>query len=379
MQKILFVIPDFGVGGTNTSLLSILNALKNRCDFSIFVISEQGELKAKFWGTNLVRPNKFLSLWYGNYKVMDTKDKILATMLKIGKKITYSLNIDIESFILKYISKDKRFSGFDTVVGFQEGNATRFGAFIPAERHICWIHCNLKYSNINRKLYIDSYDRYDEIVCVSQSCKHAFDEIYSDFRYKSSVIYNLINRDRIITLSRTYDDDFANISDGRFTIISVGRIHPIKQFCKIPEVAAKIKTNTIRFKWIIIGEGEEAEKQNIMNEIQKWGVENEVIMAGFKDNPYPLFAKADLYACTSLSEACPMVFLESNVFGLPVVSNDFPSAHELLTEDTGTICTLDQMPEVICRYIVNHYKISVPDLGIQQNSLKNLTSLFVEK
>ena len=379
MANVLFVIPSFEFGGTNTSLMSIISAFKNECKISIFAISNQGEFKDKFSEVGQIKTSGILSLWYGNFKEMGLKDKILATVIKIIKRASRAFDYDIENLLLKYIAKDNRFRGYDSVIGFQEGNATRLAALIPSNKHISWIHCNLKYSGINHKRQLLSYRHSDAVVCVSQSGKRAFDEIYPELKNKSMVIYNLINRNHIIDLSRAVDTDAQSINKDVFTIISIGRFHPIKQFGKIPEIAAKIKAKNNQIKWLIIGDGDESEKQNLLSEIQKWGVEAEVIMTGFKNNPYPLLAKADLYVCTSLSEACPMVFLEANVFGKQVVSNDFPSAHELLTENTGSICSLDQMPEVISRYISNRCKEIVPDLGFQDKSLRILTSLFVEK
>lgn len=376
MRKVLFIIPSFEVGGTNTSLLSIINAIKDECDLSVFAISNTGEFKDKFTGTRQINSCKALSLWYGNFNEMGVKDKVFASLIKGFKRLAVFFNLDIENIILKYTAKAKRLSEYDTVVGFQEGNATALASFIPAKNHISWIHCNLKYSNINYKKYINSYGISDNVVCVSKSGQQAFDEIYPNFRHKSTVIYNLINRNKIINLSTAIDNDVVSIPKNTYTILSVGRFHPIKQFSKIPEIAFKIKRYHCNFQWLIAGDGDESEKQAIKHEIQKYGVEKEVTLVGFKDNPYPLFAKADLYVCTSLSEACPMVFLEANVLDTPVVSNDFPSAHELISNSTGSICSLVEMHRVIIGYIGNRCTRHIYNSSFQKDSFNQLTALL---
>ena len=96
------------------------------------------------------------------------------------------------------------------------------------------------------------------------------------------------------------------------------------------------------FSWIIIGDGDD--KRLIQNEIRRNQVENEVHLIGAKDNPYPYIRAASLVICPSYSEACPVVVHEAKILHVPVVTADFPSASEFITNgDDGYICPINEI------------------------------------
>ena len=159
-----------------------------------------------------------------------------------------------------------------------------------------------------------------------------------------------INVDLITQKAKESIDDKRFVTE-RYTIISCGRLDPVKQFSKIPKIAAKIKEQYQHpFRWYIIGSGIEAERQQIEAEIDSNGVTDEVVMLGLKSNPYPYLAKSDLYVCTSVSESFPMVVNEAKALCIPVVSNDFPSVKESLRDGIdGYVCTIDEMANTIVK------------------------------
>lgn len=277
--------------------------------------------------------------------------------------------------MLKRVAHKQIFSGYDTVIGYQEGCATEFAACIPAEKHISWIHCNIRHSKLNFTRYNQSYKRSDTIVCVSQSGKDAFDEIYPMYAAKSIVVYNLIATLDIKSLSLKPEPMLQQIAPNDFVLVTVGRFDYIKQFDKIPEIASSLKKFVPNFKWFIIGDGAHDIKKQIEDNIVKYQVSENIILTGFKSNPYPFFRKADLYVCTSKSEACPMVFLEAYTVGTPVISNDFPSAHELI-ENASSICNLENMADTISNLIKSEPQQSVGVPKIINQSYSALKTIF---
>jgi len=68
--------------------------------------------------------------------------------------------------------------------------------------------------------------------------------------------------------------------------------------------------------------------------IADFGLANQVIVAGFKANPYPWIKHADLLVLCSDREGMPNVLVEALVCGTPVVSSDCPSGpSEVLSGD----------------------------------------------
>ncbi len=350
-KKILIVTPDFQLGGTNTSLENLLNQISiDNYDYlvDILALSSFGYLKPRFIYYNVIKTNKILNFWFSSFREFRGLNKIIAIIIRLIRKICDFINFDFEKLILKIAAKSKRLKGYDIVVGYQEGAPTRFVANLSAKKRIAWVHCNLLYSNYNFDSFKLSYRRIDEIICVSQSAKQTFDKLYPDCEIKSKVIYNIIEPKKVKALAAKKEIGlFKYSSNNKF--VSIGRLDPVKQFHLIPSIAAKIKENRDDFVWFIVGSGREEKK--ILEEIKKYGVENNVIMMGFKDNPYSILSDCDLYICTSESEACPMVFLEANALGKFVISNDFPSAHEILSHEIGSICSISDMADKILNYI----------------------------
>lgn len=64
-----------------------------------------------------------------------------------------------------------------------------------------------------------------------------------------------------------------------------------------------------------------------------------------------IWGEADLYVCLSESETCPMVFLEAQLFNLPIVNTYFPSANEFIDNESGKIFQIENIPNDIV-YII---------------------------
>lgn len=105
------------------------------------------------------------------------------------------------------------------------------------------------------------------------------------------------------------------------------------------------------FCWYIIGSG--ATESVIKEEIEKYGVQEQVKLIGAKDNPYPYMRQADLVACTSSSESFSYVLAEAKVLHTPVLSNDFPVAYEVVDDTFGWIANIKDMPKLLARIVNN--------------------------
>ena len=75
---------------------------------------------------------------------------------------------------------------------------------------------------------------------------------------------------------------------------------------------------------------------------------------GPKHNPYPYLARADLFVSTSSTEACPMVFIESKILNIPIISSDMFTAEEFVTNGKdGFVVPVKKIAEIIELLIVN--------------------------
>ena len=369
-KKILFVIPSFRFGGTCSSLKSILRTIERDFDISILALSSYGQEKAYFSSYKILEPDKLLYFWEVDSRSLKNKT-FVCYIVKIFRKFTSMFGLNFASWVYRASSSKQYLKGFDIVVGFQEGVATYFVSYLVCNRKISWVHCNLRYSNYSHKDNIKAYQKYDDIVFVSNTTKSVFVELYPLLKDKTQTIYNIIDYENISKQSQEPLIDKCQFD--RFTIVSVGRLAPIKRFHLIPSMVKELKARGKNVQWLILGEG--SERQKIQDEIVKNNVENDVLMLGYISNPAPYLKSSDLYVCTSQSEACPMVFLESYLLGTYVLSTDFSSAFEIIDSITGRISTQEDLVQSIVEIMENPVKV-IPNIELQNNNKLMLYKLF---
>ena len=338
-KKILFVIPEYSHGGTNKSLESLLSAIdEKRYEISIFCLYEDGGVFYK----NIFKPYIIAkSLLYVLAHDNVITRKVMGVAMKLFKDLSFNWLYRYEANRLQHKYK------FDTVIAFQEGSATQFVSLInyPVNR-IAWVHCDYanRFTAIEKKSELSLYCLYNHIVSVSYSAVHSFNSIYPELKDRTKCIYNLIDCSYILRQS-SQDINFEK-QGNCFNLISVGRFVAVKQFGLIPQIVQKLKLLTKKsFCWYIVGDGNE--RNMVESVISSMGLDKNIKILGAKDNPYPYFKQSDLYVCTSLSESFSYTIAESKTLHVPVLTNDFPVANEVVSPNEGWICNVKDMAFIL--------------------------------
>ena len=338
-KKILFVIPEYSHGGTNKSLESLLSAIdEKRYEISIFSLYEDGGVFYK----NIFKPYIIAkSLLYVLAHDNVITRKVMGVAMKLFKDLSFNWLYRYEANRLQHKYK------FDTVIAFQEGSATQFVSLInyPVNR-IAWVHCDYanRFTAIEKKSELSLYCLYNHIVSVSYSAVHSFNSIYPELKDRTKCIYNLIDCSYILRQS-SQDINFEK-QGNCFNLISVGRFVAVKQFDLIPQIVQKLKLLTKKsFCWYIVGDGNE--RNMVESVISSMGLDKNIKILGAKDNPYPYFKQSDLYVCTSLSESFSYTIAESKTLHVPVLTNDFPVANEVVSPNEGWICNVKDMAFIL--------------------------------
>ena len=352
MKRLLFVIPEYSHGGTNKSLENLLSLIdKTKYQISVYCLYEDGgEYYKKVFAPYILKKSR---LYYWMHDNVWTR-KVMGLYNKLTKKdnFTWLYKREVRFLQQKY--------DFDTVVAYQEGTATAFVSYFTNIKKIAWIHCDYGAWSRGKRQKLDEvcYSNINHIVCVSESAKKSFVELYPEYESKTSTIYNVVRvndnadlnlNDNSLT-SSPEGDGSQNKND--FVIVSVGRLNPVKQFEKIPAMVNEVVKHVHRpLRWYIIGSG--VSETAIREEIVKYGLQNVVVLLGAKDNPYSYMKQADLVVCTSSSESFSYVLAEAKVLHTPVLSNDFPVAYEVVDDSTGWIANIREMPQVLAHIIDN--------------------------
>lgn len=122
-------------------------------------------------------------------------------------------------------------------------------------------------------------------------------------------------------------------------IIMVGRIDMNKGYVRAIPIFIYLKDNYPEWEVNIYGDGEE--KNNIDNLIELNGLTNVNIHMPVR-NIEEKYSESSIMLMTSYSEAMPMVILEANSYGLPVVAYECEGTRELIKDgDTGFLIKSD--------------------------------------
>lgn len=331
-KKILIVVPSFSIGGTIVSLHSLLSVIDtSKYNIDIFALGRKGVYLDKMPNCRILPENVWISYEYINGSHFN---RFINKCLHIIRAGARRLGLSIEPILCKLANRTLNFNQYDTVVNYAE-SAADIVCHYPVKRRVAWIHCDYqRYLSLVKRDETKAYKLFDTIVCVSEFAKSVFCECMPQMAEKTVAIHNIINTDLIKEKAQEKIADSRFITEN-FTIISAGRLDPVKQFHLIPQLAADVKKQTDKkFVWYIIGgdRGFETYVQGIRDDIVKLGVMDEVVMLGEKSNIYPYMAKADLYVSTSLSESFPLVINEAKALGIPIVSNNFGSAAESIED-----------------------------------------------
>jgi glycosyltransferase involved in cell wall biosynthesis len=102
----------------------------------------------------------------------------------------------------------------------------------------------------------------------------------------------------------------------------VGRLTRQKAFDVLIRAFVEVRKDH-RARLMILGEGDE--RPALEGLVNKYGLEQDIILPGFVPNPYPYMAHAAAFVLSSRWEGLPTVLVEAMALGAPVISTDCPS------------------------------------------------------
>jgi glycosyltransferase involved in cell wall biosynthesis len=375
-KRILFVIPTLkNGGGTIRSLQNILLHLNQEYKIDVLPMFYYPFDIVKLEHCKILPYQASLMALGTNIKDLNhLNDNLIVLNLLLRKIILFAirrmklLNKLFPLLTRKSINKINQ-EEYDTIVAFQEGLPTIFCSFINNTKNkVAWIHSNYEeYKKVIKTDEFYIYQKFNQIVCVSMYTKNSFINIYPLLENQTDFIYNTLDENYLKLKSKERIDD-KRFNNSDFTLISIGRIDPVKQFSLLPEIASKLKQHHIKFKWYLLGDGDQNELNKILSNIAQYKVEDCFFYLGSKFNPYPYIAKSSLLVSSSISEACPYVVNEAKVLGIPVVSTNYGSSYEFINhEENGFITTIEEMDLTLLQIINN---------SIKYNQVKNNLSNF---
>lgn len=355
MQKVLIIVPSFNSGGTVSSLINFVSLVdKKRFQISVFAITPSGPNKGfiaeycAIIGENNTKQGKSTTSIKGTIRT-----KLFAVVKSI-KKLLEKLHVDISPLLFKRYAQKLDIGEYDYVLAFQEGQATLFGSYFKHGTKVAWVRCEYTriISGVGNK-YNACYEKYDKIVSVSKAALSNFLSVLPQYRDIAYVQYNFLNDERIMSLSKENVNDLWD--EGIFTIVTLGRIDPVKRVSEIPRISRELIDMGLEFRWVIIGgvaAKDKGEYNLLVDNVKKYHVQDNVIITGNKPNPYPYLKHCNLLVSLSKSETFNNTLTEAKILGVPVVTTDYPCACESIENSKeGLVVSFDNVITAIADMI----------------------------
>ena len=377
IKRVLIALPTLrNGGGVIRGLQNMLSLMpKDKYRISVLPMGYSDDNIVELINCEVLPYNFILTAITAIYS--QTKGYKYRFLLKIAKVVLTILSkikkrYKFENYLFSKVAQ--QYNGYDVVIAYEEGLCTRFVQYIDSSYRIAWIHCD--YSEYRKSCLISEeeiYNKYQQIVCVSGYTLQKFQQIYPLLKGRSSYIHNLLDK----TFIREVAEDFFPVefkNNNEIKIVSIGRLHPVKQFHLIPTIISQILAMGVtNFKWVLIGGGDSKEYDKILSEIRRLNISDKFFTyLGAKFNPYPYIKNSDILVSTSLSEACPFVVNEARVLGVPVVSNNYPSIYEFIENGiNGRISSIGQLASDLSGLITNANKLEKLKRGAKERDYNN--------
>lgn len=164
-------------------------------------------------------------------------------------------------------------------------------------------------------------ERYNNknVICVSKGVE---DDLLNHFKLKPKFIQTIYNPFEIDKIQNLMNEKVIDLPSKPY-LVAVSSFKKQKNIPRLLE--AFYRTNINTHQLVIIGKGNDAEIKPIKKLIQTLGIQDSVLLLGFRENPYPYIKTADLLILSSDFEGFGNVIVESLMCKTMVVSTNCPS------------------------------------------------------
>ena len=310
-KRILMIVPTLAGGGAEQVVANLADSLSNQYNVDVLLDCNKVSYRCK---------SKIITLSNNEYEVSGLKKlllyiKKLVWLREVKRKKKYDVYISHSciSNILNYFSGHN-----DNIILAMHGSVIR-----PKETSII--------QKFIQKVEWYVFKNANKIVAVSQGVAEEMEGIIGVRRENLHVVKNGSDIVKIKKLCKKSipneqrelfnKSEIVITSMGRY-ILEKGQWHLIRALSEIVEKYPHIRL-------FLLGEG--SLRTYYERLIRNLGLENNVFLIGFQENPFSIIANSDMFVFPSISEGYPCALVEAICCGVPCIATDFKSgAREVL-------------------------------------------------
>ncbi|MCI9626607.1 MAG: glycosyltransferase [Clostridia bacterium] len=345
MKKILIINNNMQIGGIQKALANLLSEIAPYYEITLFLIAPEGALMKEIPETvRVAKANRFVRALGLTHAQAKNKGIFMLLWRGLLVVLTRILKTKVVFPLLGHMEKID--GDYDAAISYMQNGAENcfYGGCAElvlhaakAKQKICFIHCDMERYEGKSEYNIKTLMQFDKVAAVSDSVKKQILKVAPQLESKVVTVHNCYNCEQIATLSKAYD---APYTDGKINLFSAARLRREKGIVRIIPMLGKIRDAGVDFVWRIAGDGPDWEKAEKL--IKEYKLEQQIILLGMLENPYPHLKAADVLLVPSYDEAAPMVFGEARILGTPIWTTDTASAYEMVQEpDAGQVLSND--------------------------------------
>lgn len=298
MKKILFTANTMCFGGIERALINLLKNIDySKYEVSLILQKKEGDFLSEIPSQVNVSEYRISESKNVLFRKIYNRLKLIFTKLKLKNKYDFSAcfaTYSIPSSLL---------------------------ALSSSKNSAIWIHNDYYYMYNQNKNEVDKFfssikvSSYKRIIFVANESKDNFVNLYPNLLDKTRVCNNFIDYKRIQELSN--EDVLENKTKKIF--LNISRHDEVqKKLIRLIDATRLLLKERDDFEVWMIGDGPDRKKYDDL--IQQNGLNNVIKMLGKKINPYPYYKMADAFVMTSDFEGFPVVYVESCIFNLPLIT-----------------------------------------------------------
>lgn len=360
-KRILVVINTLSRAGAETALMELLRRLDPKeYEVSLFVLTGQGEmarevpehvklLNRRVWECSVLSGKGRRRLLLQTLRCMLARGTLLRLLPYLARNARDMLRkggLLPDKLLWRVLSDGapRLREEYDLAVAFLEGGSTYYVAdHVNAKRKAAFLHVDYRRAGYTRALDRECYLGLDRVFPVSGEVMDSFLDVYPECRGKTMVFPNMLNRERIRSRSLLpggFGDGFTGLR-----VLTIGRLMKQKALEVSIEAMKLLKDAGAPVRWYVLGEGDQ--RPFLEERIRLLRLEEDFLLPGAVENPYPYLRQADCYVHASRFEGKSIAVREAQVLGKAILVSDCNGNREQVEEGVdGLMCRLE--PEDIC-------------------------------
>ena len=286
-KKIIFYIPSIEGAGVEKNLYLLIKYLPNQIGKIYIITANRKDNNSKY--IEYICPSSN----YWNKKSRTLKNIICIYLLIknfwSSKAIVLSFQSNITSIVISKILRFKVLIRLNTSL----------------KKYL---------NNFFKRIIFKFFYSLSDIIIVNSKL---FKKELNDFNLKSHLIHNLNNYEK-----KRKELNFFKKFKG-LKILNIGRLTDQKDQMTLVKSLEILKKKNVNFRCSIIGRG--AFKNKLLNEIKSLNLDKNIKLVGFKHHAEQYLSQSDIFVLSSKYEGLPNVLIESQKYGIPIISSNCPT------------------------------------------------------